>query len=352
MEASNNSSSCQVTFSEGELMILGITQACAAILSSIACALVLLIIVIFRKYECRSQRVILYLILAVFVLNIGYSVRGFRYDGIHKGSYCTLIAFLTQYGGGCILLAVFCLVIEILLNSGLVNSSYKSLDRVYILVIILGPLSVDWIPFIKNAYGPTKTWCWIRSTDPDTCETFLFGLILQYALWFGPVFITIFLGTILYVISYYSIKKQTRADTSVRNSRHVEQDFLIDIKQYRWYPLLFLIFNLIPFIARLAADLSANSKVVFIVWIIAGVIQGLQGSVIAMIFTLDPGTRKRLGLKSIKSAIEQNVLNHDKIEDYPAIAVDSDSKYTNYVEALSDTEQLSTEKTIRAPLIV
>lgn len=307
--------------------------------------------VIFKKYECRPQRVIIYLIIAVFVLNIGYAVRGFRYNEIYEGSYCTLIAFLTQYGGGCVLLAVFCLVIDIFLNSGLLNPPNKNLDRIYILVIILGPLLVDWIPFINNAYGPTKTWCWIRNTDPDTCETFLFGLMLQFALWFGPVFVAILVGTILYVASYCNIKKQMRT-TSVRDSRHIEQDFLLEIKQYRWYPLLFIVFNGIPFIARIATDIRPNSEVVFIVWVIAGVIQGLQGSIIGVIFTFDAGTRKRLRIRSITSAIKQNILNHDKVHEYPVIVAESDSKYTtNYMQEASDTVG-SSDNTIKTPLII
>ena len=329
----SNDTLCRASFTEQELKILGYSQAIVAMLSTVACILVFFIIVIFKKYTCQTQRLILYLTIAVFLLNLGYIVRGFGYNQVKPGLFCSAIAFYTQYTGGCILIAVLCITIEMFIHSGIFQEQNLHFDKFYFPAIFLLPLVVDWIPFINHAYGPTKTWCWIRNQDLDTCDSFLFGTILQYALWFAPVFIAIILGMTLYIIAYITITRQSGTYTAVLDPTNVHRrnETLAEISQYKWYPLVFLAFNGIPFVARVIVDVHPRSQSTFILWVIAAIVQAIQGCVIAAIFTLDPVTRERLRPRSIAAAIKHNILNYEDAQDYPIVVAETDSRVEKFV---------------------
>ena len=325
-------------------MILGLSQASSAILSAIACLLVLFIIVIFKKYTCQTQRLIVSLTLAVLLLSIGYIVRGFGYSETRRGWFCSLIAFFTQYSGSCILLAVLCLIIEMFIHSGILQEDNLNLEKLYFTVIFIVPAIFDWIPFLQDAYGPTSSWCWIRSQDLVTCDQFLFGIVLQYLLWFVPLFVVIVVGFVLYIATQVIISRQINAYTGlIEPTRRKEKEELIrEIKQFRWYPLIFLVANTIPLAARIISDFDKNTEV-FGLWVVAGIIQGLQGSIIALAFTVDPTTRRRLTLQSIRAAIRHNVLNVEDVEEYPAcIDCESDgqSKSSSYKTLTDSLEEI------------
>ena len=344
---SNDSSDCSPLFSHDQLKVLGISQASAAILSTLACIIIFLIIIIFKKYAIQTQRLILYLIISVLLLNIGYIIRGLSYNKIFQGPFCSGIAFYTQYNGSCILLSVVCFTVEVFIRSGLFRENKDvnwNADKFYVPVIFVLPLLADWIPFINDAYGPTKTWCWIRIINFETCDIFLYGLILQYALWYFPIFVGVVTGCTIYVITYIRIARQSKRYKAIplKPSRQKEhQELLSDLKRYKWYPVIILLFNGVPFVARLITDINnIDNTIQFYLWVVAGVLQGLQGCVIALIFTLDPGTRKRLKIRPISAAIRCNILNHDVIRDYPVIAAESDSKFVNRENTIEGKDSL------------
>ena len=43
--------------------------------------------------------------------------------------------------------------------------------------------------------------------DPKTCDTFVFGIVLQYILWYVPLYCTLIIGCVLYVIAIVTIFK-------------------------------------------------------------------------------------------------------------------------------------------------
>ena len=78
----------------------------------------------------------------------------------------------------------------------------KQTDRfevLYLFFIFVFPLLINWIPFIDAAYGKAGVWCWIRSED-NSCATFLFGQILEFILWYIPLYLILTILLLLYVI--------------------------------------------------------------------------------------------------------------------------------------------------------
>ena len=325
----SNASSC-LLFAESQLKILGITQAVVGLVSIVGCSFIFCIMLIFKKYVFRTQRLILYLTIAVFLSSISYIVRGMGYRHINNKAFCSGIAFYSQYTGACILMAVIFLIVELFIHTYILNTDkWRNLEKFYVLVIFVLPVVFDWIPFINDAYGPTKSWCWIRSEDLITCDTFVFGIVLQYILWYVPLYCTIIIGCVMYVMVIVTISKQNKGYTAlIEPQRQVEYErSLKEIKQFRWYPVVLSLVNIIPLTARVITDVNPDWNL-FTLWVIAAIIQALQGGFLALIFALDPDTRKRLTFSQIKAAFIHNVMNVEDTVEYPIITADSDSAFT------------------------
>ena len=140
---------------------------------------------IFNKYPYQAQRLLLYLATAVMLVCISFVVRGFGYSLIHNRKLCMAVAFISQYSGGCILGAVICIISNIFVLAVLKKDKWN-LEPLYMVSIFVIPAAIDWLPFISSAYGPTHSWSWIRNLNLDTCNTFVYGLVLQYTLWYVP----------------------------------------------------------------------------------------------------------------------------------------------------------------------
>ena len=83
----------------------------------------------------------------------------------------------------------------------------KSCEVPYVIVSLVLPLVVSFIPLATKSYGPAGAWCWIKNWQ-DNCPSKVYdvGVIQQFALWYGPalavlvvnsvavIAITVFLG--------------------------------------------------------------------------------------------------------------------------------------------------------------
>ena len=69
------------------------------------------------------------------------------------------------------------------------------------------------------------------------------------------------------------------------------------------YPLIFFIFHIITLINRINS--LTNSDPNPTLWFIAGIVYPLRGSAIAIAFTLDPETRKRLTVANFRAAFHE-----------------------------------------------
>ena len=178
-ESVTNATNCSgALFTEHQLMILGITQATCSFVSCLGCCFIFFIMIIFKKYVYPSQRLIIYLAMAVLLLSITYIIRGVGYQYTTQSPFCEGVAFASMYSGACILTAVVCIIIDMFNRSEILCKELLKLEKLYVPAIFIAPLLLDWIPFVNQSYGPTKTWCWIRSINFETCDTYVFGITL------------------------------------------------------------------------------------------------------------------------------------------------------------------------------
>ena len=76
-------------------------------------------------------------------------------------------------------------------------------------------------------------------------------------------------GGIVYLVSLFSIKRRKRSYTAVVEpmSQQLQTAAINEIRQYRWYPPLYLAINLIPLATRIVGE-ADNGANVFPLWVV------------------------------------------------------------------------------------
>ena len=320
----NSTYSC---WSEEHLEVIGIIEAVSSFISILSCLLVIVIIVAYKKYLFTMQRLLLYITISVLLDAISNCIMGGSYSIIYSSSkyYCIMLGFLVQYFASCILFSVVCMIIELLLRTVCQRESGR-IEWIYIPVIFLLPATTSWIPFIHEAYGPVRGFCTIQTVNPEDCSSNKYGLILMSVLWWLPLYLTVFFGSIAYVVILYKLHKAKKQYTPLIevNRKVIYKEIIQDVSYYKWYPILFAFINLIPIVNEIVDFLKPNSHILGL-WIIATLVKGLQGGFIAIAIALDPKTRKRLRLKHLRAACLQNVFCQEVSEEYPVLSEVTDS---------------------------
>ena len=324
--AENQTANCS-SFSHEDRVWIGIAGATAATISAICCLFTLTLILIFKKYAFRTQRLVLYLIISVFL----YSIARIITDGsasvlFDNRPLCITLAFVCQFMALCILSSVWCILLELYVT-GVLMRGLRRLEWAYPFVILL-PALVTIIPIITNSYGPTEATCEIQGYDFRKCTRNVPGLVLHAVIWWVPAYLTIFAGSVGYIITVVCLTRKSRqyAGSAVFTPgwRDIPEQVKQDIKYLRWYPPLFLFIELIP-IANGIYDFILPHKPILALWILAHITTGLSGGCLAIIFTLDPYTRKRLTWSHIRAACLYNVCRREVVEEYPVLTGHSDS---------------------------
>ena len=314
----NNSGNCS-NVSHEQLEIIGFTHVGSGIVSVLACLFIFLIMLIHKKWIYHSQRLVLYLTLAVLVDSGIHIAQGLGYKMVYGGPYCTTIAFMDQLSDGFTLSAVGCLFLEITIQ-GNVRKDTTKLELLYLTIIFIVPIPFSCIPFAFDAYGPASVWCWIQAQNLTTCEPFLTGIILQYVLWYVPVVVVCLAGFVACGITLIKLHRHRKDYSGVFDPEEsvLHNARMCELRRYLWYPLLFLVIDTIPLMARILTDIDPSRDLLGL-WIVTSLLQGLKGSCIAFIFAIDSETRKRLSWKHLKAGCLYNILRKTDASEYPAL---------------------------------
>ena len=61
-------------------------------------------------------------------------------------------------------------------------------ELVGLFFLFVFPLTFNWIPFIRNMYGISGLWCWIKESR-DYCSDYVLGLTLIFSMYYAPLII-------------------------------------------------------------------------------------------------------------------------------------------------------------------
>lgn len=321
-----NESACH--FSGEKYMVVGILHSCSAGVSFIASIIVICIIILFKKLKFSSQRLVFYLSLAVALYSIATASVKTDYHVINHQTdeFCKWIAFASQYTQWCLLLAVCVITIDILFR--ILKTDYPNLrngytEFFYVILIFVVPGFFNWIPFYWDLYGISGAWCWIKDkgmSSSGTCDKQnKMALGFEFGLWYGPLFVLCCIISIIYPMIVYLLRKQ-RKNLSIYNPEQIQllRTMRNEIYSIFWYPIVFMLINIFPLTNRIV---SSFTEPVFVLWVLHAVISPLQGGFMALIYTLDPETRRILTLSNIRAAILGfcNCGNEHPVVEYHAV---------------------------------
>lgn len=303
MSGSGDSSSeddCTYPFESRDYTIVAAITSSLGFVSSLACFFVIGIIVLYKKYLFFTQRLILYLAIAALLNSLSLMLQ--IVTRFTPNGFCIFSAFLTQLASWSELVAVVCIIVNILAVA--FQRQTEKLEGLYLLLIFVLPVTFNWIPFIKDGYGKSGAWCWIRPYKDD-CSRFGYGIILQALLWYVPLYIVLTTMIVFYVIIVVKLKWDSgcwKAPYSHDAKRRKEQ-IMNEVKPLFWFPIVYFVNSI--FLLTIRLQVATSSEPTLAVWIIAALTYPLQGGFMAVIFTLDPQTFKRLKWMEFKATVMQ-----------------------------------------------
>lgn len=270
-------------------------------LSLIGCVFMVGTIWLFRKYQVRSQRLILYLTIAAFFDTIGYMMGKLTVDGPR----CDFEAWWMTYFDWTVLAWTSCITFDLymLLTRRKIIAHWK-----YHIICWIVPLIISVLPFIGDNYGPAGAWCWIKHSSPAW----------RFCIWYIPLFLTIIAMLVLWSRTIYLHKRNTPLPGGQDvNSEMMRTLIEEDMKTLRWYPLVYLLLSFFPLILRIHNAFTAEGQDVYFLWIMTAITAPLQGACNAVVFGLDPDTRSKLSWFQVKMAFTSRFSSKQVIQEYP-----------------------------------
>ena len=266
----SNLSDCNNTFTKEDKNYLLMARSGTGLLSLIMCLIAVSLVLCLRLYKHFSYRLAMYQILSSLCLSVVELsfLAVINYDGnIYQQIACKIISFLLEYIAWIKLLFTICLVFH-LFCLVVCLKNFQKLEIGYVLFSIMFPLFYSWIPFIHNSFGIAGAWCWIRDWKDD-CATqkYLEGIIEQFVLWYGPLFISltltvvaVFMITIVLAQRAYA-HKNSESECLIENQEHNQNKKAIkELLPLLAYPVIFYILILFPLVNRIYNAISPNAS--------------------------------------------------------------------------------------------
>lgn len=334
-EASPTNSSCS-PFDSKDYAHVAIASALSAFLSLLACSFVIFIMVLFKKWKFLSQKLILYLAIAALLTSVTTILHRVDYENQRTTFYTTFCAFsgfLDQLSGWMLLNAITSIMVYLFLEVVLKKRT-KKYEVAYFLYIFVLPFSFNWIMFIKSSYGRAGAWCWIRSEERDTCESFPFGKNAIFLSFYLPLYINFFLFVIFYILILITLNRRNRQWTTANPTKEIRKQQKYAKLNYApllSYPFIFYGLWLFPFINRIQGRIDPNHPVLAL-WYLSAISYPLQGGIIAIAYSLDPRTRKRLRSGEVCTALRRCCSRKAAIEEYTVEEVVEEENSTSNFE--------------------
>ena len=301
-------------------VIVAAVSAGIAVLSLILLFGVIFILILFKKYQFFSQRLILYLAISSILVDIAIILHRVDYNNQTTEFYtrfCEFGGFLDELSKLMLLMSVCSITIFISLKTFFKKNTEK-LELIYIIFIFAFPLTFAWIPFIWKSYGRVGAWCWIQTEEQGTCEPYLRGQVLQYLMWFGPLYVGMFFLVNLYallLIHLYCKKNKWTREPDARKTQERKKMSQQGIKTLIIYPLLYFLLNIFPLINTTYNLVKMDSPSLFL-WYLDALANPSIGTLITFAYCMDPETRKRLNLNHIRGAIMEWLWRDNLVTSY------------------------------------
>lgn len=297
---------CSDPFSSKTFSIVAALAAASGFVSFLASCFAVFVIILFRKWKFFSQRLVFYLAISTVLASFSVVIARTDYDNQPSASdnhFCKFAAFFSQVASWMVLNSFAFITISLFVRA-FFNKNLDKFEIVLALLIFLFPLLLNWIPFIEDTYGRAGPWCWIRTKDAVTCDNHELGRILQIVLWYMPLYVTMFITLILYILVLIKLEYNRRKWTSTLDpqaQKNHEKALKNEVLSLLAYPVIFFASNVLLLIVRIHAlvePLNPEPALWFI-----GALTPLSGGLVAIVIVFDKETRKNFKWANLKTAI-------------------------------------------------
>ena len=233
-----------------------------------------------------------------------------------------------------------------LLMTAVFRKNVARLEGLFIVLMFVVPFTFNWVPFIDDSYGKTGAWCWIRNLNYDSnCTEHELGIIFQNVLLNIPeaIFAVILIPTYTVVIVFVARQrwrlrgKESHDPTTTSLEKHLNEE----VWPLLFFPIGVVLLNIFPIANHIQRIIHPQSPS-YVLWILHAIFSPLQGGYVALVYTLDRNTLKRLTYKNVKMAMASQT---DAIQEYPAepgelsesMAVRSGSLHKTHYRKFNDT---------------
>ena len=224
MKGSQFDTNC-TTMSIGQLKEINLTRGITAVICAFVVALVFFFLICNGAFKQRTERLLLYLLFGTAVTELIKALgmeRQFHYD--HQEIVCKWLAFIT-YWSSCTMFTFAFSIVNYLLTlviSNIMstdnritswNQSWRCREVKIEVLITIPPILVSfilaWVPYIKDSYGVSGPFCWVRSTRYDencTKAIDITSQMIYYGLYELVGIVSVILCIIFFAM-YYKIRK-------------------------------------------------------------------------------------------------------------------------------------------------
>ena len=299
-------------------------RSAVGVFSAVCCLGVIAIMILYRKYRVFTQRLVLNLAIAAFVHSLSYPFTRVNYytDLQVVDAYCNFGSLLNFYSSWAELLALLCIVVHLFVGAILRRRTDKFEPAFWVATYAL-PILWSWIPYIHQSYGTSGPWCGFRVLNED-CSNFAFGKILQFTLWYIPLYTLLLVTCIVSVLVFVKVQRDVHRWAGLYDpeTEAYRKRIKTEIRPLLWFPVVYLVLNTFSFIDRVYNAARPNDPQVALTFLHV-LTSPFRGAFIALVYALaDRTTRRRLNWGEIKVAWRRTCCSRKRhswaIEEYPS----------------------------------
>ena len=240
-----------ITRKEEDVLI--IIRDSIAVVGICTCIISISLVFCLKLHKHFVYRMAMYKVMStmlVNVLHIVFTINILRgYHSFHD-VICKITGFIFMYFLWINLLFTIIIIFHFF-SLAVCLKNLKHLEVYYIVVTLIFPLVIVWIPFTTNSYGPTNDggMCSISSTNID-CTTNKVGIIEKYVIWYGPSYsilvISIFAAVLIIIVllykgCYHSKEIEREPLLIQQDSQHKKA--VMELFPLLMYPAIYFIYN-------------------------------------------------------------------------------------------------------------
>lgn len=321
MENVSNSTAvdCLQRYSTPPYLAVGAIRAGVGAFSAICCLTVIVVIFVLKKHRDFVQRLVLNVAITALLHSLSYTTARVNYytDLVLFDPYCYFGGLFNLYSSWVEVLALVCIVHYLFVAELLGRSTHPSIytQIVFWVGTYCLPLLWCWIPFINLTFGTSSGWCGIRWVDSD-CNDFHFGQILQFVIWYIPLYILLTITLIVAVAVTVKVRRDVYRWSGLYDdeTKAKRERIRTEITPLLWFPFIYLTLNTFSFIDRLYNTTHPNDPLVELTFFHACT-SPLRGAFVALVFLLAGGGIRR----TVMMASCRHCCHRDKaVMDYPA----------------------------------